>query len=389
MRVVVAMSGGVDSSVAALLLKQQGFEVIGISLKLWDYGEGERPADSKTCCSLSDVRDARFVCDKLEIPFYVFNHKKDFEQKVILPFVTEYHRGRTPNPCILCNHHVKFDPLLAETEKMGGAYLATGHYARIRRTADGSSRLLKARDQKKDQSYVLYHLGQERLRKILFPIGEYTKEEIRKIAREHGLPNAAKPDSQEICFIPNNDYAQFVEKNYPSPNLEPGNFVDKEGKILGRHEGIHHYTVGQRRGLGIGLGTRMYVTRIDAAKNEVELGIKDETFRDGLVACDVHWIYPPFDKGNSFECGVKTRYQKDEFEAVIEPLVSPSPRPSPLKGEGVSKKVPSPLGGEGQGEGYRVIVHFKQKSPFISPGQAAVFYRGDEVIGGGWIERAL
>lgn len=359
-RVVVAMSGGVDSSVAALLLKEEGYEVIGISLKLWDYGEEELSEGSKTCCSLSDVRDARFVCNKLNIPFYVFNHKKDFEQKVILPFVREYHRGRTPNPCILCNHHVKFDPLLAEAEKLGAALLATGHYARIRHNPDGSSSLLKAVDAKKDQSYVLYHLGQERLKKILFPIGEYTKEEIRKIAREHGLPNALKPDSQEICFVPNNDYAQFVEKNYPAPHLEPGNFVDKKGNILGRHGGIHHYTVGQRRGLGIGFGTRMYVTRIDSEKNEVELGVKDDTFRDGLVAVDVHWIHSSFRGVFSFECGVKTRYQKDEFEALVEPF-----------------------------EGEKILVRFHKKSPFVSPGQAAVFYRGDEVIGGGWIERAL
>ncbi|MBI4412248.1 MAG: tRNA 2-thiouridine(34) synthase MnmA [Deltaproteobacteria bacterium] len=388
MRVVVAMSGGVDSSVAALLLKLEGHDVIGISLKLWDEDNngGDR---TKTCCSLSDVRDARNVCDRLGIPFYVFNHKKDFERQVILPFVAEYHRGRTPNPCILCNHHVKFDPLLAEAEKLGADYLATGHYARIHRDSDGSSRLLKARDEKKDQSYVLYHLGQERLKKILFPLGDHTKEEVRKIALEHGLPNALKPDSQEICFVPNNDHASFIEKNYPAKDSGAGNFVDREGNILGRHEGIHHYTVGQRRGLGIGLGERMYVTRIDSVKNEVELGPKDETFRNGLVAEDVHWVRHPFKNGNSFECGVKTRYQKDEWEAVIEPLVSPSPQPSPLKGEGVSKEIPSPLGGEGQGEGCRVIVRFKNKSPFVSPGQAAVFYHGDEVIGGGWIERAL
>lgn len=355
-RVVVAMSGGVDSSVAALLLKQQGYEVIGISLKTWD--ETSSIKRTKTCCSFQDIEDARKVCEQIGVPFYAFNYKKEFEEKVIKVFVSEYYQGRTPNPCILCNQHIKFDQLLNEAEKLGAAYLATGHYARLSRTDDGAFKLLKGVDDHKDQSYVLYRLGQEQLAKILFPIGDYTKDEIRRIAVENNLPTATKQESQDICFIPDRDHAKFIQKHYPAPHLKPGNFVDAAGKVLGQHQGIHAYTIGQRRGLGIGFGERLYVTRIDVQKNEVELGLADEVLSGGLIARDVHWL--PSAKGVE-ECGVKIRYQKDEIPARVE------------------------TGGQ-KGE---TIIRFSNKYRAVTPGQTAVFYRGDEVLGGGVIERAI
>jgi tRNA-uridine 2-sulfurtransferase len=357
-RVVVAMSGGVDSSVAAFLLKEQGYEVIGISLKTWD--ETSSIKRTKTCCSFQDIEDARKVCERLDVPFYAFNYKKEFEEKVIKTFVSEYYQGRTPNPCILCNQHIKFDQLLKEAEKLGAAYLATGHYARLRKDESGIFRLLKGMDPNKDQSYVLYKLSQEQLSKILFPIGEYNKEEIRRIAIDRGLPTATKPESQDICFIPDRDHAKFIQKHYPAPHLKPGNFVDAVGKILGTHQGIHAYTIGQRRGLGIGFGERMYVTRIDVEKNEVELGLAEDVLSGGLIAREVYWLNEDHHQEPT-ACGVKIRYQKDEIPAQVE------------KGD----------------DSQKAVIRFSKKYRAVTPGQTAVFYRGDEVLGGGVIERAL
>ncbi len=354
-RVVVAMSGGVDSSVAALLLKQQGYEVIGISLKLWDYNEEGRTKSNKTCCSYRDIQDARRVCDRLEIPFYAFSYKKEFEEKVIQTFVSEYTQGRTPNPCILCNQHIKFDRLLEEAQKLGADYLATGHYARVTKDEAGSYRLLKGKDAAKDQSYVLFGLNQEILKKVLFPIGDYTKDQIRKLAEEFDLPTAHKPESQDICFVPDGDYAKFVAKYDTNFSLTPGNFVDQNGTILGRHEGIHAYTVGQRRGLGVSTGERLYVTRIDTTKNEIELSPEDATFSESFCASRINWVVSSPE--SLMECGVKVRYQKDEIPAMVE-----------------------------QKAGARAIVRLIKDHRGITPGQAAVFYKGDEVLGGGWIE---
>lgn len=307
-KVVVAMSGGVDSSVAAALLVDQGYEVIGISLKVWDEGEEATPR-AKTCCSYRDIEDARDVCQLLGIPFYAFNFKKEFSERVIKPFVKAYASGYTPNPCIMCNNHVKFDLLLNEAQKLGAHYLATGHHARVIKKEDNNFHLIKGIDAGKDQSYVLYNLTQEELSKVLLPVGDYTKEEVRKIAVAKGITTAMKPESQDICFIPNRDHASFIEKNFPEFASKPGNFVDRSGKIIGTHRGIHAYTVGQRRGLGIDGGERLYITKIDPLRNEVELGTFGEVSYEGLLATHVNWIQKKFPR----ELDVKVRYQRTEI----------------------------------------------------------------------------
>lgn len=352
-RVVVAMSGGVDSSVAAYLLKKQGYEVIGISLKLSDEGEyGQK--QGKTCCSFEDIRDARTVCDILDIPFYAFNYKEDFKKKVIEKFVDEYVHGRTPNPCLLCNNHIKFDRLLEEAGKLGADFLATGHYARIIKNDDGTHSLLKAVDDDKDQSYVLHRLSEEALSKLLFPLGELTKPQVRLLGEEASLPTANKSESQDICFIPDRDHAKFIKKNYPDLAPAQGNFVNQKGEVLGIHEGIHKYTVGQRRGLGIGFGDRIYVTKIDVASNRVFLGTKEEVLSDFCLTKEVHWINPSF---KPKECGVKIRYQKDEIPAQLNWTDDDS----------------------------EVKITFLDRAPAVTPGQSAVFYLGDKVVGGGII----
>lgn len=353
------MSGGVDSSVAAYLLQQQGYDVIGISLKTWDADEGAVKR-GKTCCSFQDIEDARQVCARLNIPFYAFNYQKVFREKVIGNFVSEYLKGRTPNPCIQCNNHIKFEQLLGEAEKLGADFLATGHHARIERDAQGAH-LLKGKDENKDQSYVLYGLSQEQLSKVLLPVGDYTKEEIRQMAEENAVPTAQKPESQDICFIPNRDHASFIQKQLGELPATKGNFVDAKGEKLGTHDGIHAFTVGQRRGLGIGFGDRRYVTGIDATSGNVTLGDKTNLLSGGLIATRVNWIHPVLEGSEKIECGVKIRYQKDEIPAVVE-------------------------AGENANE---VVVKFKVPAGTVSPGQSAVFYRGDEALGGGIIEKAL
>lgn len=357
-RVVVALSGGVDSSVAAALLKDRGYDVIGVSLKLWDYDEAERKVTGKTCCSLDDIADARDVCRTLGIPFYAFNHKPQFQKKVIETFVNEYHSGRTPNPCILCNQHIKFDLLLKEAQKLGASYLATGHYARITRDAEEICHLSKGRDPEKDQSYVLFHLTQEELRQILFPVGDYTKDEIRKLAKQYGLVTSSKRESMDICFIPDNDHAAFIAKNYPRKKSGSGNFVDCDGNVLGRHEGIEAYTIGQRKGLGIGFGRRLYVSEIRPGANEVMLAPEEEVYFKGLKVTSCHFIQQPADK----VYGAKIRYQKDEIPARL------------LQYDRSSNSA---------------IVEFQGLARAVTPGQALVLYDEDEVIGGGWIHSAI
>src|SRR3954469_24559212 len=272
MRVVVAMSGGVDSSAAAALLKEQGHEVIGITLRVWSY---EGAAKCGSCCSPDDIDDARAVADALQIPFYVANVEELFKAEVVRPFVREYVEGRTPIPCVSCNQRVKFDFLLQRARSLG-AKLATGHYARVVE-ANGRHALERARDRQKDQSYFLFTLGQDELKDLLFPVGDLTKAEVREVARRHHLPTAAKPESMEICFVPDGDYAGFVEKVAgPQP---PGEIVDGEGRVLGTHAGVHRYTVGQRRGLNLGGGEVRYVQRIEPESRRVVVGPADEAAR--------------------------------------------------------------------------------------------------------------
>lgn len=349
------MSGGVDSSVAALLLKKAGYEVIGISLKLWD-DQKNQDKRGRTCCSLDDITDARHVCHALDIPFYAFNHKETFKEKVVDRFVDEYYQGQTPNPCILCNDHLKFDQLLIETQKLGADYLASGHHAKILKDEENIYHLLCGDDPHKDQSYVLYRLRQDQLKKLLFPVGGYTKAQIRKIAQDHQLPTATKVESQDICFIPNRNYAEFITQyRQPQKNLG-GHFVDQKGNILGPHKGIHHYTVGQRRGLEIAFGKRFYVLEIRPQTGEVVLGEASDLKRDFLYAQKVNWVLPKLANQEVIDdCAVKVRYQKNTFPAKVYNL------------------------------GQKVKVEFLEDQPTVSPGQAVVFYRNQEVLGGGWI----
>ncbi len=344
------MSGGVDSSVAALLMKEEGHDVIGISMQLYDASQGEN-GRFDSCCSLDDFADARRVCDRLGIPFYIMDYEAEFRKRVIEPFLSEYRSGRTPNPCALCNQWLKFDHLVAHGEALDADFVATGHYARIE---DGGTVLRKGVDPRKDQSYFLFGIQRRHLDKARFPLGGMTKDEVREIARRAGLRTAEKKESQEICFVPDNNYAAFVEKETgPMPE---GDIVDTAGNVLGRHGGIHRYTVGQRRGIGISSPEPLYVHSVDAATNRVVVGNRDQLSAVGLEAGQANWLVDP----GSYEVTVRIRYRHPGLRAVVRPL----------------------------GED-RVEVRFRERCEAVTPGQAAVFYDGDRVLGGGWIDRPL
>ena len=347
------MSGGVDSSVAALLLKRQGYEVIGVTMRLWTVEREDVPASSKRCCSVEDVDDARRVCQLIGVPHYVQNFEREFQQHVVDYFVREYDRGRTPHPCLACNDKIKFDFLLRRAMFLDADYIATGHYARVRRNGSVLS-LLKGIDPGKDQSYVLFTLGQAELRRLLLPIGEYPKGEIRQIAADAGLPVADKPDSQEICFIPDGDYRKFLAER-ASP--KPGDFVDSDGRVLGKHPGIQFFTVGQRRGLGLqgNTGDPMFVIRIVAGENQVVLGRRDELDQRQLWASRVTYVGDHTPNG-PLEISAKIRYNADDSHATLIP----------------------------DGDTAEILFHTPQRA--VTPGQAVVFYDGDEVLGGGMIE---
>ena len=351
-RALVAMSGGVDSSVAAYLVGQAGFTGIGCTMKLYDNEDAGIPREH-SCCSLDDVEDARAVSFRLGMPHYVFNFRDEFEKCVIGNFIRGYESGTTPNPCIDCNRYMKFGLLFDRAEILGCRYVVTGHYARIEETPQGFL-LKKALDETKDQSYVLYDMTQEQLAHTLFPLGGLRKTEVREIAEREGFLNARKPDSQDICFVPDGDYAKVIVAHTGHPPM-PGDFVDTAGHKIGTHRGIIYYTVGQRRGLGIATGEPLYVVRICPETNEVVLGRDEDLYTREARIGDVRWIAgaPPAAK---FRCRAKTRYRQPERDATLT------------------------VGAEGD-----VTLLFDEPQRAVTPGQAAVFYDGDTVLGGGKI----
>lgn len=358
-RVIVAMSGGVDSSVTAALLQQQGYEVVGVTMQIWDPDMTVVDGDYVGCCSLSAVDDARRVADILGIPYYVFNFRELFTEKVIQYFVDEYFLGRTPNPCIACNRYVKFEALLQKARQMGFDYIATGHYARLGYSEEyGRYTVRKALDERKDQTYVLYSFTQDQIAHTLMPLAEYTKDQVRDMAKEWGLPVYSKPESQEICFVHDNNYRNFLDERTQG-GIKPGSFLDLQGNVIGQHKGIPFYTIGQRRGLGIATGERVYVVDIDPENNTVVVGPEDAIWGTELIASDNNFIL--FDRlTGPREMEAQVRYNSKPSPALIEPLQ-----------EGLVK------------------VTFKYPQRSITPGQAVVYYQGDFLVGGGTIEKTI
>ena len=354
-RVVVGMSGGVDSSVAAYLLRQQGYEVIGVTMQIWQDEERTVQEENGGCCGLGAVEDARRVAERLDIPYYVMNFKREFKTCVMDYFSAEYLRGRTPNPCIACNRFVKWEALLRRSLEIGADYIATGHYARIARLANGRYAIRKSVTEAKDQTYALYSLTQEQLKRTLMPVGEYTKEEIRAIAEKIGLTVAHKKDSQEICFVPDNDYAGFIDRACGGPAAPSGNFVTADGTVLGRHRGITHYTIGQRKGLGIALGHPVFVTKIRPETNEVVLGEAEDVFSTELSADHLSFMSLPE------LCG----------EAVLTARIRYSHAGSRCRVVRTGKD--------------SLRCEFFEPVRAVTPGQAVVLYDGEYVAGGGVI----
>ncbi len=354
-KVVVGMSGGVDSSVAAYLLKEQGYEVIGVTMQIWQEENSCTVSRNGGCCGLSAVEDARRVAQMLDIPHYIMNFRDIFKKAVIDNFISEYVSGRTPNPCIRCNRYVKWEAMLSRSMEIGAEYIATGHYAGIRKLENGRWAICKSVTDKKDQTYALYNLTQFQLAHTLLPVGGYCKEEIRKMAGELGFAVANKPDSQEICFIPDNDYVSFLNKN--GSMSESGNFIDRDGNILGTHAGIQKYTIGQRKGLNLAFGKPMYVCEICPDTNEVVLGTNEDTYSDEIICSNMNYMAVE----NFEQCKnvtAKIRYGSNEFPCHIEYL-----------GKDMIK------------------CHFDKRVRAATPGQAVVFYQKDLVLGGGTIIR--
>lgn len=354
--VVVGMSGGVDSSVAACLLKKQGYDVIGVTMQIWQEKDVCAVENEGGCCGLSAVDDARRVANQLDIPYYVMNFREEFQKHVIDYFVREYRAGRTPNPCIACNRYVKWESLLKKSLAIGADYIATGHYAKITRLENGRYTLMRSDSIRKDQTYALYNLTQEQLSRTLFPVGEYEKEKIREMAEEAGLKVAHKPDSQEICFVPDNDYARFIEEE-TGEKEKTGNFVSLDGKILGQHKGIGHYTIGQRKGLGIAFGEPVFVVEIRPETNEVVLGKNTDVFTGRLTANAINCMaVEHFEKGQ--EVIAKIRYNHEGARAII----------SDVGRDSIDLTFPEPVRA-------------------VTPGQAVVLYDDIQVLGGGTIVR--
>ncbi len=354
-RVVLAMSGGVDSSVAACLLKTQGYDVIGLFMRTGSYAlDAERRA--KTCCSVADAADAQRVADRLDMPFYALDFEREFG-RIKDYFADEYVAGRTPNPCVMCNIWLKFGKLWAYGKQVGADYVATGHYARIAPAADGTLRVARARDRAKDQSYVLCGLRSELLPHVLFPVGEHSKTEIRALAREHDLRVHDKPESQEICFVPDDDYLNFVRQRRPDHDSS-GQIVDQEGHVLGTHAGIEGYTIGQRRGLGIALGSPRYVVQIEPLTRTITIGSRESLERPGLLAAQFNWQGP--EPAGQVPCLAQVRARHLAVPATVHPLPE-----------------------------HQARVLFDSPQMAITPGQVVAVYQEDLVLGGGWIERAI
>jgi tRNA-specific 2-thiouridylase len=357
-RVVLAMSGGVDSSASAVLLKQQGYDVIGLFMRTGTHGHdqgGARADHKKGCCSAIDAGDARRVADRLDIPFHALDFEREFN-RIIDYFADEYTRGRTPNPCVVCNTWLKFGQLWNFARQLGADFIATGHYARIER-GPGGFELHRGLDSDKDQSYVLHGIRREILPHLLFPVGGYTKPEIRALAREAGLTGVAeKPDSVEICFVPGGDHTEIVRQRRPEMAMA-GIIREKDGTILGEHDGIDRFTIGQRKGLGVAAGKRRFVLEILPESNEVIVGDPDDLLAEGLIASGVNWLIDP--PSGPLSCTAKIRYRHPGVAAVVTAVA------------------------DGGAE-----VRFEQPQPAVTPGQAVAFYDGTRVLGGGWIERA-
>ena len=353
-KVVVGMSGGVDSSVAAYLLKQQGYDVVGVTMQIWQDESHEEIENKGGCCGLSAVDDARRVAAMLDIPYYVMNFKSEFKRDVIDYFVREYLAGRTPNPCIACNRYVKWESLLTRSIQIGADYIATGHYARICELPNGRYAIRNSVTAKKDQTYALYNLKQEQLKRTLMPIGDYTKEQVRKIAEDIGLMVAGKPDSMEICFVPDNDYASFIEKETGVTSV-PGDFVDVDGNVIGKHKGVIHYTVGQRKGLGIALGKPAFVVAIRPEQNQVVIGEDRDVYTERLYANNLNFM----SVGNITEpvhVKAKIRYSHEGAYCTVRKIDSDT-----------------------------IECIFDQPVRAVTPGQAVVLYDGEYVLGGGTI----
>lgn len=353
-KVVVGMSGGVDSSVAAYLLKEQGYDVIGVTMQIWQDEDHITEEENGGCCGLSAVDDARRVAADLEIPYYVMNFKQEFKSHVIDYFMDEYLNGRTPNPCIACNRYVKWESLLKRSLDIGADYIATGHYARIEQLPNGRFALRRSANIAKDQTYALYNLTQEQLQRTLMPVGQYSKEEIREIAEQIGLRVASKPDSQDICFVPDGDYAGFIEKE-AKKKIPEGNFVTLDGEVLGRHKGIIHYTVGQRKGLGLALGYPAFVLEIRPETNEVVIGTNEDSMSH-IVRANVLNFMSVEDLEGERRVWAKIRYNHKGAWCTI-------------KKTGADE----------------LLCEFEEPQRAITPGQAVVFYDGEYVLGGGTI----